>query len=237
MTANKFLIVNADDFGQSAGINRGIIEAHECGIVTSASVMVRWPAAIDATDYARAHPDFGVGLHIDLGEWICRDGEWEPLYQVVDANDLDAIAKEVENQIEKFRSLVGKNPTHIDSHQHVHLQEPARSIVSDVADKLRVPLRSCNQEISYVGGFYGQTNDGTSLLHLISVDGLIVILSALPDGISELSCHPGYADDLETMYKSERTEEIRVLCNARIKETIGAMGIELCSFADLPARV
>src|SRR3989442_4219068 len=184
MTANKFLIVNADDFGQSAGINRGIIEAHECGIDTIASMMVRWPAAIDATDYARAHPDFGIGLHIDLGEWICRDGEWEPLYQVVDANDLDAIAKEVENQIEKFRSLVGKNPTHIDSHQHVHLQEPARSIVSDVADKLRVPLRSCNQEISYVGGFYGQTNDGTSLLHLISVDGLIVILSALPDGIS-----------------------------------------------------
>jgi len=237
MTANKFLIVNADDFGQSAGINRGIIEAHEGGIVTSASLMVRWPAAIDATDYARAHPDFSVGLHLDLGEWVCRDGEWEPLYQVVDTNDQKAVSKEVENQIEKFRLLVGKNPTHIDSHQHTHLQEPARSIVSDVADKLGVPLRSCNLEITYVGGFYGQTSDGTSLPHLISVDGLIEILSALPEGVSELGCHPGFAEDIETMYKSERADEIRVLCDARIKETVGAMGIELCSFADLPARV
>ena len=41
----RHLIVNADDFGQSAGINRGIIEAHEHGIVTSTSLMVRWPAA------------------------------------------------------------------------------------------------------------------------------------------------------------------------------------------------
>src|SRR5207247_11145801 len=49
------LIVNADDFGQSAGVNRGIIEAHERGIVTSASLMVRWPAANEATAYARRH--------------------------------------------------------------------------------------------------------------------------------------------------------------------------------------
>jgi len=55
MTANKYLIVNADDFGQSTGINRGIIEAHERGVVTSASLMVRWPAAIDAAQYAREH--------------------------------------------------------------------------------------------------------------------------------------------------------------------------------------
>ena len=47
MIAQRYLIVNADDFGQSPGINRGVIEAHENGIVTSASLMVRWPAAAE----------------------------------------------------------------------------------------------------------------------------------------------------------------------------------------------
>jgi len=50
------LIVNADDFGQSPGINRGIMEAHERGIVTSVSLMVRWPAAVEAAAYARRLP-------------------------------------------------------------------------------------------------------------------------------------------------------------------------------------
>lgn len=56
-----YLIVNANDFGQSAGVNQGIITAHEQGIVTSASLMVRWPAAVEATAYGRAHPEFSLG--------------------------------------------------------------------------------------------------------------------------------------------------------------------------------
>jgi len=237
MSTSKFLIVNADDFGQSAGINRGIIEAHERGPVTSASLMVRWPAAIDAAQYAREHPELSVGLHLDFGEWIYRDHEWKPLYEVVSADDQIEVVSEISNQLVRFRSLMDKAPTHIDSHQHVHLREPARSIVMEIANDLAVPLRSCNSEARYVGGFYGQTAEGLSLPDLISVNGLIKILRELPDGVSELGCHPGFADGLDTMYKSERTEEIRVLCDPRIKETIGAMGIELCSFADLPVRV
>jgi len=53
MFPQRYLIVNADDFGQSQGVNRGVIAAHEHGIVTSASLMVRWPAAIEA---AAIHP-------------------------------------------------------------------------------------------------------------------------------------------------------------------------------------
>ena len=74
MTADRlrFLIVNADDFGQSAGVNRGVAMAHEQGIVTSASLMVRWPAATGAAAFGRAHPGLSVGLHVDLGEWARR---------------------------------------------------------------------------------------------------------------------------------------------------------------------
>jgi predicted glycoside hydrolase/deacetylase ChbG (UPF0249 family) len=70
MSAAKYLIVNADDFGQSPGINRGIIEAHEQGIVTSASLMTRWLAAGEAALYAKQFPKLSVGLHLDLGEWV-----------------------------------------------------------------------------------------------------------------------------------------------------------------------
>ena len=66
----RAVIVNADDFGLSAGVNRGIAAAFEGGIVTSASLMVRPDAAAEAASYARLHPVLGVGLHIDLGEWV-----------------------------------------------------------------------------------------------------------------------------------------------------------------------
>src|SRR5712692_6069973 len=72
----RYLIVNADDFGQSPGVNRGIVEAHDRGIVTSASLMVRWPAAAQAAVYSRKHPELGLGIHFDFGEWACRRGSW-----------------------------------------------------------------------------------------------------------------------------------------------------------------
>jgi len=61
--SGRLLIVNADDFGQSPGVTRGIVEAHERGIVSSTSMMVRWPAAKESASYARMHPRLGVGEH------------------------------------------------------------------------------------------------------------------------------------------------------------------------------
>ena len=62
----RLLIVNADDFGASTGINRGIVEAHENGIVTSASLMVDMPGTSDAVRYARAPSKLDLGLHVVL---------------------------------------------------------------------------------------------------------------------------------------------------------------------------
>src|SRR5881397_3301442 len=107
MLAARCLIVNADDFGQSPGINRGIIKAHADGIVTSASLMVRWPASAEAAAYARQHPRMSVGLHLDFGEWVYRNEEWIPLYTVCSTNDADAAAREVANQLDAFHCLVG----------------------------------------------------------------------------------------------------------------------------------
>jgi chitin disaccharide deacetylase len=233
-TPAKYLIVNADDFGQSPGINRGIITAHRDGIVTSASLMVRWPAAAEAADYARRHPSLSVGLHIDLGEQILRAGEWVPLYSVVPLQEEMAVRDEISRQLDLFDGLVGHAPTHLDSHQHVHLREPARAIVAEIAERLGVPLRNCSPEVSYCGSFYGQADDGTTLRDVISVDGLIRILETLPPGCTELACHPAAQCDLQTLYSQERLEELEVLCDPRLRTSIATMGFVLRSFEDLP---
>src|ERR1041384_5283397 len=122
----KYLIVNADDFGLSDGVNRGIIEAFERGIVTSASLMVRQPAAAAAATDAASHPKLSVGLHLDLGEWVFQNGEWVILYSVVATDDPKAVGAETSHQLSQFRRLMGRNPTPLDSHQHVHRKEPVR---------------------------------------------------------------------------------------------------------------
>ena len=236
MAAKHYLIVNADDFGQSHSVNWGIIEAHERGIVTSASLMVRWPAAAEAAVYSRQHPNLSLGLHVDFGEWAYRGDDWVSLYQVVPINDTTAVADEVSRQLTTFRRLVGKDPTHIDSHQHVHLWEPLRTVLTEVARDLTVPLRHCSAEVRYRGDFYGQTAEGIHFPDAISVHWLIKILETLPPGFTELGCHPGLGNDLDTMYCSERAEEVKVLCDPRVRTSIVAMGIELRSFLNLPAR-
>jgi chitin disaccharide deacetylase len=235
VTAKRHLIVNADDFGLSSGVNRGIIKAHEHGILTSASLMVRWPAASEAAVYIREHPDLSVGLHVDLGEWTYRNETWVPLYEVVPVEDPAAVVDEVSRQLSTFRRLVGKGPTHIDSHQHVHLRESVRPVVVEMARDLGVPLRCYSSEVCYCGDFYGQTAEGLPFSYAISVNGLIKILEALPPGITELSCHPSEGVDLNTTYRSERVDEVKVLCDSRVRAAISALEIELRSFSGIVA--
>ncbi len=133
MDSRRFLIVNADDFGLSEGVNRGIIEAHEHGIVTSASLMVLKPAAASAAAYGRKEPRLSLGLHLDLGEWF-HDGEvWIQRDLVVPLEDHAVVAEELARQLWSFRRQVGRDPTHLDSHQHVHKNEPVRSAALDLA--------------------------------------------------------------------------------------------------------
>jgi predicted glycoside hydrolase/deacetylase ChbG (UPF0249 family) len=229
----KYLIVNADDFGQGPGINRGIIEAHEHGIVTSTSFMTRWPAAAEAARYAREHSELSVGLHLDLGEWVFRGEKWVPLYTVVALDDPVAVEREVHRQLEDFVSFIHRPPSHINSHQHIHMAEPVRSVAVQACQRLGIPLRNLCAELHYFTKFYGQSAEGRALPAFISLEWLIEILSNLiPDGWTVVSCHPGYMDDITTMYRLERVEELKVLCDPRIRELIDGLGIKLCSFDD-----
>jgi chitin disaccharide deacetylase len=231
--AERWLIVNADDFGQSHGVNQGIVDAHERGIVTSASLMVGWPAAAEAAAYARLRPALSVGLHVDLGEWIRRDGAWQPLYTAVALDDPAATSDEIARQVLRFRELLGRDPTHLDSHQHVHRREPVRSVLTALARDRGIPLREADERIRYSGAFYGQTADGDPWPDAITVAGLIRILEGLPPGLAELGCHPGFADDLDTMYREERAREVAALCDPSVRTALARLGIDLTSFAGL----
>jgi predicted glycoside hydrolase/deacetylase ChbG (UPF0249 family) len=231
VSGERFLIVNADDLGLSPAVNAGIAAAHERGIVTSASLMVRRGAAAAAAEYAAAHPRLTVGLHIDLGQWDYVNGEWMVAYERCDPDDPTAVEAECRGQLDAFRDLLGRDPTHLDSHQHTHMSEPVASVAERLAGELGVPLRA--HGIRYEGGFYGQTGKGEPWPDAITVENLLAILAALPAGRTELGCHPGLGMGAESSNGQEREVEVRTLCDPRVRAALAAEGIELRSFAEL----
>lgn len=232
----RYLIINADDFGQSPGIVTGVARAHDEGVVTSASLMVRGPAAATAARAARHRPELSVGLHFDLGEWSYLDGEWHPRYEVVPLHDQRAVRAELGRQLEAFRQLLGRDPTHLDSHQHVHRTDPVRAVVQEAAKGLCVPLRDLTDDITYRGDFYGQGEREEPHPELLTLEAFERIVTGIGPGITELGCHPGLVADVESSYAHERLREVEVLCAPRAFEVIERAGVERISFHDL-ARV
>jgi chitin disaccharide deacetylase len=227
-----WLIVNADDFGRSEGINRGVAKAFEEGIVTSASLMVRWPAAAEAAAYAREHQALSVGLHFDLSEWCHQDG-WRLVYRVVPDERQETIEQELERQLDEFLRLLGHPPTHLDSHQHVHLEEPARSALTAAGTRLGIPVRWCSTRVRYCGDFYGQAPRGEPYPEAITLDFLLALIAALSDGITELGCHPAIRPEAGSSYAEERPRELAVLRDPKVRDAIDAAGLRLISFAAL----
>jgi chitin disaccharide deacetylase len=230
----RVLIVNADDFGRSPGINAGVFKAREEGILTSAGLMVRWPAAIEAVAYARRDPGFSLGLHVDLGEWVHENGRWVTVYEIVGFDDAEAVEAEVRAQVERFRQLTGIDPTHLDSHQHLHRAGgPFHEIMRTVGAELGVPVRELTDDVRYCGDFYGHGDAHDPIPEAIMPENLIRLIRELRPGVTELGCHPGIGDDSESPYRGEREVELEALCDSRVKAAIVDEGIELRSFADL----
>jgi len=231
VSEERFLVVNADDLGLSAGVNAGIVEAHERGIVTSASLMVRAAAAAAAVALIGDCPRLAVGLHLDIAEWRFEDGEWRLAYERCDPDDPAAVEAECRGQVDAFRELTGRDPTHLDSHQHTHMSEPVATVAARLAAELKVPLRG--RGIPYEGGFYGQTGKGEPYPEGIEPGHLIELIEALPPGGTELGCHPGRGADAGSPYGAERERELGALCDPRVATAIERAGISLRSFADL----
>jgi predicted glycoside hydrolase/deacetylase ChbG (UPF0249 family) len=220
----KFLVVNADDFGASTGINRGIVEGHVRGIVTSASLMVTGRAVGEAVSLSGEHPTLSVGLHWDV---------WGEDEREFDIRDHGAVRDEFRRQVDEFHRRLGRLPTHIDSHRHAHREEHLRPMFRELVHSLGVPLRE-DGSVRFVGGFYAQWEWMKTNLEYVSVPFLEHLLDEeVRPGWTELSCHPGYVSaDFTSVYLHEREAELRTLTDPRIPAAIARLGIRLASYAD-----
>jgi predicted glycoside hydrolase/deacetylase ChbG (UPF0249 family) len=214
--ALKCLIVNGDDFGVSSGVNHGIVQAHERGVVTSTSLMVDAPRSEEAVRLAAGHPELGIGLHV-----VLPDGY----------GDLEA---EIGRQLKRFIELMGELPTHLDSHHHVHRDETMLPAFFTIAERHGLPLRDrCGAH--HIGSFYAQW-DGVTHLEAITPEALEVILEEeVSEGFNELCCHPGLGDsELDSSYSVERQAELETLCSPAVTAAIEQRAIRLVTFRELP---
>jgi len=231
--ASRFLIVNADDFGMTDGINAGVMQAHKDGIVTSASLMVKQPKAREAAALAATDGRLGLGLHIDLVEWEPVDGVWQQMYARVNLDDPVQVAREIAEQVEQFIELVGREPDHLDSHQHVHLEGHVRNESIRVARDLRVPLRALDSRVAFCGEFYGQQERSEPYPEGITLANLLRLIGAMPGGWTELMCHPGFAHDVRSLYAREREVELATLCQPSLSGELARKSVVLRSFSEL----
>jgi adenylylsulfate kinase len=202
--------------------------------------MVRGRAARDAAAYALRTPSLAVGLHVDLGEWVFEDGAWRERYRLVAHDDGAGGRAEARAQLELFRGLMGREPTHVDSHQHLHVGSSAAHALMDIGDELGVPVRHLTKSIQYLGDFYGQGDRGDVSHDGITVPNLAKLIRRLPPGVTEIGCHPAAEVDFESVYGDERVTEVETLCDPEVRRVIDEESVALRSFAELeefPASV
>ncbi|MCM3735420.1 chitin disaccharide deacetylase [Bacillus cytotoxicus] len=231
------LIVNADDFGLTRGVNYGIIDAHVNGLVNSATVMMNMPAVEHAVQLAKEYKTLGVGVHLvltagkpllsDVPSLVKEDGSFHSHSTVREGNiDPDAAEREWTAQIEKFLSY-GLTPTHLDSHHHVHALPILRDVLAQLAEKYYLPVRRCEQECAvrpfsdvFLHDFYG---DG------VTDDYFIKLNERVQDETTvEIMVHPAYIDAelvKRSSYVMKRMEELRILTESKLPS-----GVELVRF-------
>jgi chitin disaccharide deacetylase len=286
----KNLIVNADDFGWTEGVNQGIAEAHRKGLVTSTSLLANGRAFDSALVVARENPTLGVGVHLNLSDGPptatakdvqgllnesshLGDGPEGLLLRIVSGSlPLAEVEREWDAQIRKVLET-GIQPTHVDGHKHVQMlpglfeialklakTHGIRAIrVSHEESKLRTVLASGSGQKTGVAFKQGVQARGLKLLArdarkmadhaglattdyfcgiahtgVLTREGLGHFLESLPDGTTELMCHPGYADEelraTGTRLQESRQVELRILTDPGIRKLVATRGIRLISY-------
>jgi predicted glycoside hydrolase/deacetylase ChbG (UPF0249 family) len=219
----KRLVVNADDLGYDPEIDRGILEAHARGIVTSATAMVETPFAADAL--RAAPPSLGVGLHAVLEAGASRAGAEGALRR----------------QLARFRALRGAGPTHLDSHKHAHARPEVLEAFAAVAAELGVPVRALDapmrealraRGIAVADRFLGDA----ALRPAWTLEALLRAIAEIGEGTTELMAHPGHAPShARTSFGAEREVELAALCAPEARALLDRRGVRLCTYAALRA--
>ena len=155
--------------------------------------------------------------------------EWLHLWNLPASSDV----RRLREQLSRFERLMGRPPTHLDSHHNVHRDPGRLPHFLAVAAEHGLPLRD-HSAVRYFSKFYGQWG-GEAHPEQISVESLARMLEMeIQEGVTELSCHPGYLDpNYRTGYAAEREIELRTLCDPRVREVLAEQSIRLISYHDV----
>jgi predicted glycoside hydrolase/deacetylase ChbG (UPF0249 family) len=220
----KLLVINADDLGYDPEIDRGILEAHARGLVTSATAMVETPFARAAL--AAAPATLGLGLHAVLAPGAS-------------AAEAEATLRA---QLARFEDLRGAAPTHLDSHRHAHAAPAVLDAFGAVALERGLPVRAVDAGMRAALRARGVVTadrllGDAALRPAWTEEALLAALSSLEEGATELMAHPGYAPrHARTSFGKEREVELAALCSARARAAAEASGAVRCDYAALAAR-
>ena len=218
------LVVNADDFGFTRDVNRGILEAHLRGILTSTTLMANGSAFDDAVRLARDTPTLDVGVHGVLVQGPGQPRDVQALIQALILRRFQPY-EELKRQVDRILAA-GIQPTHFDTHKHTHLLPPVLEAVARLCQEYRIPwvrrpvdlplttapaevplsTRLISRAMSGVRGRFHRiltrrglkTTDhfaGFQLTGRFRATHLVALIRALPDGFTEFMCHPGYCTD------------------------------------------
>lgn len=252
MKPARNLIVNADDYGLTAGVSRGILDSHRRGIVTSTTLLVNRPVDPVLIDALKAS-GMGVGLHMNLtlgppvapakrvGSLLDAEGKFtRDAREAAQRARPDEARIELGMQIDEFRKIMGRFPTHLDSHHHVGRHEPILDLVLDFARAIKVPVRTQDPEVRAMARklalktpdhFMGESGPDAYW----SSDRVLAHLRELPGGVTEFMTHPGYYDDelSYSRYGRQRETEMTGLTDPEARALIEREGIRLIHFGNL----
>ncbi len=284
----KSLIVNADDFGFTAGINAGILQAFQSGILTSTTLMASGSAFDDAAALVRANPALDVGVHLVLvgGRAVAPAGEIPSLAK--SNGDLpqtllelvgrlssglihsDDIEREFRAQIERVVAA-GIVPSHLDTHKHTHAHPIVMEALFRVAKEFGILRVRRPFEETQIASKIPEANGGLTQRFLVAAASIAApafrrglksynlrapdhffgvtltgsmstaalrhVIEHLPEGTSEIMCHPGVCDvELEksaTRLKQQRQVELDSLLDAEVGRAVRESGVRLMPYKDL----
>ncbi|MEW6556410.1 MAG: ChbG/HpnK family deacetylase [Elusimicrobiota bacterium] len=230
----KKLIVNADDFGYSDGINRGIVYAYQKGVVTSTSLFVNKPFTDDAVRYAKENQNLGVGIHLDLDDFFEVDHKQGRIVELKNPQqNLDELKTEIRNQIEKYLSF-SLQCDHLDSHHHSHLHPLVLPAACEVASQYKI------QNIRFFRKFYLSQDEFEKQKQVLQGYNLKFVPHFIEGWywgnidenyeIAELMTHPGYGE-------LWRELELAHSCQYDLRTYLSTQNIQLIKFSDMQEMI
>ena len=250
----RTLIINADDCNLTSQVTEAIVKAHENGIVTSTTFLVNLPVEAAVVRELLSKKNLGVGLHLNvtlgkpvarpqlIGSLLQKDGRFKKKDQYPEKKLplVSEITEEFKAQLQKFVKIFKRLPTHVDVHHHMHDFRPFLEALAVIARKHKLPIRWTrlltepeikreHKDLRTTDHFYGNLDPHTFWTEEV----LRHLLFTLPEGTSEIMCHPGWVDDELYSISSltiPREREYQLFSLKELRRYIDHLGIQLAHY-------